>query len=177
LSSEAYLEADSNDSIIADIGAGVYETKDVVSWTYSTQTAVISGAYGGDPATNAAILKRTKECKGKLTLKIEGDMVKDDCMQASYGAAGTILSTRNISIDAEEKFKSFYDLGARDNSVAREILIILGDTSGNIIAVNITNAVPESTAFGMDELMTNTTTFRAIGDSVSGDDELFITFL
>ncbi len=175
-----------------DDGSG---TNSYLVWTKGTgnwETLAISnvsGDAGGNitlthaTATNRAdsgdtvYLVRLK-CAGigdtlTITVEMEQELLK--CMQSSAGKAGSMFTGRMVNIEASPYFNSWQEFLMRDNIVSTELMIQLGFTAGNIVALYMPSVVNKEIGLSTDPLMRVSKSAAAVkGTRLGNDFELVI---
>jgi hypothetical protein len=166
------------DQLIVDVGSSVYETKDIATWTYSTQTATCT-ALGGTPSEgNNAYIRRIICIPDTLIFDAGHIYTRLDCMSATSGWSGQRLTGREATVEWSEYFKSFVDFRLLQQADFIELHAVVGSTSGNKIAICAPNILRETynPNFGGEYIM-NSIAGGAYSNLTAGNDEMFLTFL
>jgi len=163
------------DKISIEVTAGVWETVAI---------SVVSGDAGGDitlthasvsvaaSATDTVYITRgaCANIGDTLTITIEMETEVLKCMAASAGKIGQVATGRAVSIAKSPFFASWQEFLMRDEVVGYSILITLGDTLGNIVAIYIPKMVNAEVALTTDPLMRTSVTSHAVVDATMGND-------
>lgn len=171
------IDLEVGDYIIIDVGAGVYETRQIDS--FSGLTVTVDTSLSGAPSEGNTLYIRRGQCGGVgdslgITVEMESDRVR--CMAASSGTKKQYYTGRTVTVNKTPYFESWYELQARDAVVGSEIWVILGDTDNNIMIVNMPNVINQGVSLGTEMVMKYSVDALAVRDSVDND-ELFIAFM
>jgi hypothetical protein len=177
-SASSFDAADAVDKLIVDIGSGVYVTKTITTWNYSTQTATVP-TVGGSPSAGAnAYIQRTICIPKTLTIDPGHVFTRIECMAATDGWVSQQLTDRNPKISWDTYFKSFLDYRLLQQAATVEFWAVLGDTRGNKVALCIPNVFRQE--FELDlggEYGMVSLTGSAYANDSSGNNEMYLTFL
>lgn len=163
------------DQIQIQVSAGVWETKTVTN---------VSGDAGGDitvthgtvstpaSATDTVYILRSAcaDVGESLSLVMECPLEAEKCMFTSYGKKGLVNVGRTITIESEPYFQSWEQFLMRDNAVGMNMMAVLGDTSNNIVAINVRKKVNAAVTLNNNNIMTTTVSSRGVKDAVLGDE-------
>jgi len=163
------------DSIVVDVGAGVYETVAIsaVSGEEGTnQTLTHAALSGAGTATETAYVIHN-QCgfvKDTLTISIEMADVAKKCMVSSSGFSARSFSERTVNITRAPFFTNWQEFLLRDNVIGSILQVVLGDTDNNIFCVNVAKQIIGEASLNMDEFLSVDTSLQAVKDSTLGND-------
>jgi len=169
------FQVTTSDSIIVDVGSGVYETKAISAVTGTEGTnqtlthATLSGA-GTATETCYIVHNQCGYVKDTLTITIEMADVAKKCMVSSSGFSGRDFTERTVNISRSPFFTDWSEFLMRDNVIGSALQVVLGDTANNIFAVNVAKQIIGESSLVTDELMSVDSSLQAVKDAVLGND-------
>lgn len=172
------LEAAAGDLMVLDTtGTGVWETKTVVTVTDS----------GGDPVTCTCsafsavnvgsvvyVIRNANDCMRSLKISVDNTIENNECMTADYGVASSIVTKRAVNLEWDKRFRSWYDVHARNGIVSLELLAVVGSVSGNKIVFYLPNVIRKEVGIDMKTVMDMN--ISGIGTGTAND-SLFVAHL
>jgi hypothetical protein len=171
------IEVTTNDKLIADVGAGVWETVAIsnVSGDAGGDITLTHAALSGAVSATDTVYIQRAACPtigSSLTVNMTMDREPINCMTSSSGKSASVYTGRTIELTKNLPFRSWQEYLLRDNVVGMELMIQAGSTDDNVGVIYFPNIINMEPTIDVAPLMMQTVTMQAIGGSWynSGDD-------
>jgi hypothetical protein len=177
---DAAANPNNPDKLIVDTdGAGAWNTKDIATWTYSTQTATCTALDGAPAEDNDAYIQHRICIPDTISFDPGHTVTRYDCANADYGWDGSQITARASTVEWSSYFRSLMPEWMQTQAMFTELWARAGSTRGNIINMCMPNIFNDSYEIDFGgELGIYSTTGQAIGtsDGADANTEMYLTF-
>ena len=177
---DAVANPSNPDRLIVDVGASVWETKDIATWTYSTQTATCTALTGAPAADQNAYIEKRLCLPEAITFDPGHTVTRYDCATSTYGWAGSQITAREATVEWGDYFKSFMPLWCQEQAMFTELWCYAGTTRGNKIVMCCPNVFNDEYTLDLGgDFGTYSTKGQALGSAngATANTEMYLTFL